>query len=257
MSKNIFDIQNKIVAITGGSGFLGKYIIPALTDAGAIVYNLDIKDYFKNDSLKNYHYIHSDFKNLDSFEIAQNNITDQHKKLDAWINCAYPINEDFGKNLSDTNSKSFRENVDLHLNGYAWTSRNAAEFMKKQGYGSIINFGSIYGMLGPNNKIYQNTPISGMPAEYAIIKGGIINFTRFLAAEYGPSNVRVNTLSPGGFNDGIKHDNQFIENYSQYTPMQRMGNVDEIFGPLIFLISDASSYVQGHNLVVDGGWSII
>lgn len=170
------------------------------------------------------------------------------------INNAYPRTDDWGLKFEDIPPSSWRANVDLHMNGYCLCCQKAAEQMKKQGAGSIINIGSIYGIVGPDFSIYEGTSMT-MPAAYAVIKGGIIQFTRYLASYYGASGVRVNSISPGGVFDG--QDSAFVEKYSAKVPLGRMAEPDDISGAVLFLASDASKYITGHNLVVDGGWSVV
>ena len=126
--------------------------------------------------------------------------------------------------------------------------------MKKQKSGSIINMGSIYGVVGPDFSIYEGTPMT-MPGAYSAIKGGILNFTRYLASYYGKDHVRVNAISPGGIKD--KQPKSFITRYNQKCPLGRMGEVDDIIGALIYLASDASGYMTGQNLCIDGGWTSV
>ena len=108
-------------------------------------------------------------------------------------------------------------------------------------------------MVGPDFSIYRKTDMT-MPAAYSAIKAGIINFTRYAATYYGKYEIRINIISPGGIFDG--QSRSFVKKYEEKTPMHRMGNPGDITGPVIFLASDASLYVTGHNLVVDGGWTI-
>ena len=149
---------------------------------------------------------------------------------------------------------SWRKNVDMHLNGYFICCKNAAEYMKKRKSGSIINFGSIYGILGPQFSVYKGTKMT-VAAPYSAIKGGIINFTRYLASYYGKYNIRVNCVSPGGVYD--KQNKLFIKQYKDRTPLGRMADKEDIIGGALYMASDASKYVTGHNLIIDGGWSII
>ena len=126
--------------------------------------------------------------------------------------------------------------------------------MIKQNYGNIINMGSIYGFAAPRFKIYEGTGMTNT-VEYADIKGVIINLTKYLASYLGKYNIRVNCISPGG-----KYDHQpeaFLKKYSQKVLLEkRMGNVDDLTGALLFLLSDSSKYITGQNIVVDGGWSL-
>ena len=120
--------------------------------------------------------------------------------------------------------------------------------------GSIVQLSSIYGILGQDNFLYKNTEINESLV-YPVIKGAIINSVRSMAAYYGPSNIRINSISPGGVYDG--HSKEFLKKYKSKTPMNRMCKPDEVAHAALFLGSDASSYVTGTNLVVDGGFSII
>ena len=126
--------------------------------------------------------------------------------------------------------------------------------MVKQRKGTIVNIASIYGMVGADQRIYGNTKINS-PVSYAVAKGGIINLTRYLAAYWHKKNIRVNTLTPGGVLDKKYQKQNFIEKYSQKTILGRMANRDEYNGAILFLMSDASSYMTGSNLIIDGGWT--
>jgi len=149
---------------------------------------------------------------------------------------------------------SWRENIDMHLNGYYFSAQKIAECMKKQRLGSIINFSSIYGIVAPDFSLYEDTNMT-MPPAYSAIKGGIVNFTKYLAAYYGKFNIRVNVVSPGGIYDA--QSEKFVHRYNEKTPLGRMTDKNDITGAVTYLASDAASYVTGHNLVVDGGWSVV
>ncbi len=124
--------------------------------------------------------------------------------------------------------------------------------MRSQEFGSIVNISSIYGIVGPDFDVYKGTEMI-MPAAYSAIKGGVINFSRYLSTLYGPHGIRVNCVSPGGvFNN---QNPVFVDQYSQITPLKRMGLSREIAPSVGFLLSDEASYITGHNLVVDGGWT--
>ncbi|MBR50907.1 MAG: hypothetical protein CMD58_00135 [Gammaproteobacteria bacterium] len=127
--------------------------------------------------------------------------------------------------------------------------------------GSIIHLGSIYGVVGQNMNIYEKTDMTEN-ITYATIKGGLTNYTRQMASIYGPFNIRINSISPGGVEGSVagKSDNQNIDfrnNYSKNVPMGRLSTADEIASSAVFLASDASSYVTGINLMIDGGWTAI
>ena len=142
----------------------------------------------------------------------------------------------------------------MHMNSYFISSKLAVDAMLPNKKGSIINISSIYGVVGPDFTVYEGTTMTSSVI-YAAIKGGINNFTRFMASYYGKANIRVNTLSPGGI-----FDNQnpiFVGNFNNKVPMKRMGRPEDIAPGVVYLLSDAASYVTGHNLIIDGGWTAI
>ncbi len=245
----MFALKDKVIVITGGEGLLGKEIILRLKNAGAIVISADIEISSANDEN-----IFLDITKENSINNAIADTVKKFGKIDGWVNNAYPRTKDWGSKLEDIPSESWRRNIDMHLNGYFFCARAALEQMKKQGFGSLINMSSIYGVVAPDFSIYEGTNMT-MPAAYAAIKGGIINLTRYFAAYYGPFNVRVNSVSPGGIFDN--QDKIFVANYIKKTPLRRMGMTGDVASSIHFLLSDDSAYITGHNLVVDGGWSII
>ena len=252
----MFLLKGKTAVVTGGAGLIGKPVSIGLAEAGAKVYIADIdekkglKIEKQNNKVKS---IKLDITDIKSIKNCIKKITEKEKKIDIWVNCAYPHTKDWSDKFEKIKPESWKKNVDMHLNGYFLCCQQIAEQMKKQKNGSIINFSSIYGLVGPDFSIYENTN-STMPAAYSAIKGGIITFTKYLATYYAKKGVRVNAVAPGGIFD--KQPNSFVKKYSEKTPMGRMGKPKEVVGPVMFLASDASSYVTGHVLVVDGGWTI-
>ena len=126
--------------------------------------------------------------------------------------------------------------------------------MKKQSNGVIVNISSIYGIQGSDQRIYGKSRLN-TPSFYALTKGGMVNFTRYLAAYWNRKNIRVNTLTLGGVLDKKLQNKTFIKNYSEKTMIGRMANKEDYDGALLFLCSDASSYMTGSNLIINGGWS--
>ena len=126
--------------------------------------------------------------------------------------------------------------------------------MKGQKYGSIVNIASIYGLVGPDFSIYEGTSMT-MPAAYSAIKGGVINFTRYLASYYGSFDIRVNCVSPGGIFD--KQSSSFVNNYESKVPLRRMGLPEDISPTVTFLLGQEASYITGQNIIIDGGWTAI
>ena len=183
-----------------------------------------------------------------------NFIAKKFGRIDIWVNNAYPRTKDWGDKFEDIKLSSWKKNIDMHLNGYFICCQKVVEYMKKRKSGTIINMASVYGVVGPDFSIYKGTDMT-MPAGYSAIKGAIINFTRYLASYYAKYDIRVNCISPGGVYN--KQPSMFVKRYTDKTPLKRMAEKEDIIGAAIYLASDASKYVTGHNLVVDGGFSII
>jgi NAD(P)-dependent dehydrogenase (short-subunit alcohol dehydrogenase family) len=251
---DLFSLAGKIVMVTGGAGLIGREIVKALHEFGATVYIADLQkdkvaDLIKGNRIK---YIYLDITSEDSIEKAIAGIVKDERRIDIFVNSAYPRTHDWRLKFEDVPFESWKKNVDSQLGGYFCCCQKVAEIMRKQGGGSIINLGSTYGVVAPDFSIYEGTEMT-MPAAYSAIKGGTIAFTRYLATYYAKYNIRANSISPGGIFDNQAPD--FVEKYSRKTPLGRMGNPEDIAGAVVFLASDASSYVSGHNLMVDGGWT--
>lgn len=176
---------------------------------------------------------------------------EQYNEINGFVNVSYPRNKSYGLPFFEVPFQSWRENIDLHLNGYFLSAQKVAHYLKEHG-GSMVLFGSIYGFLGPDFGLYEGTKMTN-PPEYAAIKGGIINLTRYLATCLAQHHIRVNCVSPGGIYD--HQPPAFVERYCKKTPLGRMGAPEDLAGIVLFLLSDASSYITGQNFIVDGGWS--
>jgi len=242
-----FSLKDKRILVTGACGLIGKAIIQSAVEGGAYILAADIRE----GDIEGAECIHldvtdeSDVRNVLKKVLAE--------PLDGLVNCAYPRTKDWGNKFEDVNIDSLGKNIDMQLNSVFLCCQIIAESMKKNKKGSIVNIGSMHGVVAPNFHIYENTGMTS-PAGYSIIKSGIIHFTKYLASYYGSTGVRINCVSPGGIFDN--QDKLFVERYAKLCPMERMGTPEEIAGPVMFLLSDAASYVTGHNLVVDGGWTI-
>jgi len=251
--KKLFSCRERTAVVTGGWGLIGREIVKGLAQYGAKVYVADQNEdaaraLFQN----NIKFICLDITDEQSVCSALKNIVLKSGKIDILVNCAYPRTKDWGAKFENVKFESWKQNVDDHLGGYFLMCKEAARIMKEHGGGSIINLSSIYGVVAPDFSIYEGTEMT-MSAAYAPIKAGIIAMTKYIATYFGGDGIRANTISPGGI-----FDNQapsFVEKYSQKTPMGRMGKPQEIVGAVIFLASDASSFVTGQNILVDGGWT--
>lgn len=252
-----FDLDEKVAIVTGGAGVIGEAISIGLADHGATVVIADIDEQAQNlaaDIGPAVEHKSIDITDPDAVRLLINDVIDQYESIDVLVNAAYPRNENWGQPYEDMTIDDWQTNVDLHLNSYFYTAYQTSLVMKEQEQGgSIINLASIYGVQAPNFNLYNGLSMT-QPVEYAAIKGGIINLTRFMASYLGRNAVRVNTVSPGGIFDD-QHE-KFVERYENRTPLGRMADPEDIVGAVVFLASDAANYITGHNLIVDGGWTI-
>lgn len=254
-----FQLTGKIAVVTGGAGLIGTTICYALAEAGSKVFIAE-NDSKKGKQLCNKmkqegldaEFVKLDITSEESILSAIFEIIQKDSKIDIWINNAYPKTSDWGDKFEDIKVESLRKNVDMHMNGYFICCQKVLEEMKKQKAGVLLNIGSHYGVLGPNFSVYEGTDMT-MPAAYSLIKGGIVNFSRYLASYYAPYNIRVNAVCPGGVFDN--QDSKFVERYNKLTMLGRMANPEEVAGPVLFLCSEASSYITGQVIMVDGGLS--
>ena len=256
-----FVLKEKKAVVAGGVGLIGREIVTALAQAGAFVVIADTDEeggQLLAEDLKKRHfnaaYLGFDITDLENLEHNINTIDDGIGGINIWVNSAYPRTLDWGTKVEELSLQSWRQNIDMQLNSYALACKYAAERMKANG-GSIINMGSVYGIVGGDFTLYEMTTVPPVSMIYSAIKGGVVNLTRYLASYFGSYNIRVNALCPGGVFDN--QDPIFVENYSKKVPMRRMANAEEVASATLFLASDAASYVTGTTLVVDGGWTAI
>ena len=243
-------LENKVIIITGGNGLIGKEIVLRLESEGGICINIDINQQTTSD-LSN---INCDITNFESIDYTIDLIIKKFKKIDGLVNNAYPRTKDWGNKFEEIEFTSWQKNIDWQLNSHFYIMQKVSKYMINKEYGSIVNIASVYGIVGPDFTVYEGTDMT-MPAAYSVIKGGLINFTRYLASYLGPKKIRVNCVSPGGI-----FDNQnpiFIDNYNKKVPMNRMGLPKDISPIVAFLLSDESSYITGQNIAIDGGWTAI
>lgn len=259
--KDIFNLDGRVAVVTGGAGLIGHALAQGLATFGAHTFIADVNadaaekraSELTRKGLK-CSAVEVDILDATSISSVIDKILSKAGALDVWVNSAYPKSRDWGLPFEDVSIESWRNAVDSQMTSYCFCSRAAAEAMRSQKRGSIINLGSTYGMVGPDFSIYEGTALT-MPAAYAAIKGGIINFTRYLASYYAKDGIRFNCISPGGVENN--QATTFVEKYVRKTLLGRMAKPEDIAGAAVFLASDASAYVTGHNLVVDGGWTVI
>ena len=255
-----FSLADRVVLITGGESGYGKQHLAALAEAGAQTY---IASPFMDD-LKRVADEHKalgqdvtplylDLADEDSILAVRDEILERSGRVDVLVNNAVlrPMRE--GEDYKES-AASFSKSMHVNATGLFVITRVIAEVMAKQGSGSIINIGSTYGMVGPDPTNYAGTDMGWWGPDYSFHKGGMLNFTRFVASYYGSSGVRCNCISPGGlFTDPLPK--RFVKQYSDHTCLGRMANSTDLKGVVVFLASDASSYITGANIPVDGGYT--
>ncbi len=257
-----FDLGGKIAIVSGGAGLFGKSIVSALAEAGAhvIVASRDEKKCTSYASELNRLGLSAQGKYLDlssedSIKQLTNEINTEHKKIDILINNA--VSREGFKNLDVITRQEWENAQRINSTGLMLITQSVLHFMCERRSGAIVNIGSIQGVVGPNFPVYGDTGMTS-PVNYTYDKWGMVGFTKWIANYYGKFNIRANCISPGGYGPGIANsigDNEFVSNYKRLTPLGRFADDEDIKGPVVFLSSDASGYVTGQNLLVDGGWT--
>jgi NAD(P)-dependent dehydrogenase (short-subunit alcohol dehydrogenase family) len=271
--KDLISVKDKVVLVTGGFGLIGKEISHSFMSEGAKVVLADINgnaisaiqaEFAAKYDAANFLVHVLDITSDDSIAACMAAIVAKFGKLDVLINNA-AIDAKFDKQgTSAVNASRFenypiellRKSVEVNLTGTVLMTQHACRQMLTQGYGNIINVASTYSMVAPNQQLYDfgdGAEIKFKPIDYIASKSFIPNYTRYLATFYAKDNIRCNAIVPHGiFND---HEEKFLKNFSKMSPLGRMCNREELNGPFVFLASDASSYMTGSVLSVDGGWT--
>ena len=258
--KNLFSLNGKIAVVTGGAGFLGSAMTEGLLEFGATVVVVDVVNKKPEDIVRNgksYMSLHSivcDVSKTESIKDMFKKVKELYGKIDILINCAY-YGAGYGK--SGTVDKMSDEDWSIGIDGAAGVTfrctREVLPYFEENGGGNIINIGSMYGMVSPDPSIYGDSG-NNNPANYGAGKAAVLQFTRYCAAHLADRNIRVNSISPGPFtNAEAEKDTEFMKNLNSKTMMGRPGRPRELVGAVILLASDASSYMTGSNIVIDGG----
>ena len=267
-----FDLKDRVAVVTGGVGLLGAEFCKTLAEAGASVAVVDLNgDAAKKvaDALTKDGYrakaIQANITKPDSVKAMAASVLSDFGRLDVLVNSA-ALDPKFDPDAAakgiapgafeDYPLEQWNAAMNVNLTGMFLVTQACVKPMIAQGKkGSIINICSTYGLNGPDQRIYikDGKRVAFKPVYYTVTKAGVMGFTKYLAAYYAESEIRVNALTPGGvFNN---HEDYFVKNYSAKTILGRMAKKDEMNGALLFLASDASSYMTGNNVIVDGGWT--
>lgn len=272
-----FDLSNKVAVVTGGAGLLGAGFCQTLAEASAHVVVADINgaaaEKLSNELnaswpaselklKKSVLGVAVDVTSPDSVGSLVTATLEAFGRLDILVNSA-ALDPKFDPQHSGKHSNAFEnypleawnQALEVNLTGMFLCCQAAVQPMLDQGGGTIVNICSMYGLVGPDQRLYQRKghPPQYKPVYYSVTKAGVIGLTKYLATYYAGKNIRVNALTPGGVYDG--HDQEFIQAYAARAVLGRMAQKEEMNAALLFLASSASSYMTGANLVVDGGWT--
>lgn len=257
-------LDGRVAIVTGGAGNLGSHICETLAELGARVVIIDNNE---RECINLSNRLHEEY-GVDPLLIVTDlakealvkaipgKVLEKFDSIDILVNCAALVGtsllEGWITPFSQQSADTWRKALEINLTVPFILTQACSEALKKSGHGSVINIGSIYGIIGPDMRIYEETNM-GNPAAYAASKGGLLQLTRWLATVMAP-DIRVNAITPGG----VWHNQPepFFSKYTYRTPLGRMATAEDIKGAVAYLASDMSSYVTGHNLVLDGGYSI-
>ena len=267
-----FDLKDRVAIVTGGAGLLGVEFCKTLAEAGASVAVVDlnieaakkIADALTKDGYRVKGF-GTDIAKPDSVKQLVASVLSDFGRLDVLVNSA-ALDPKFDPdaaskgiapgNFEDYPLDQWNAALNVNLTGMFLITQACVKPMIERGKkGSIINICSTYGLNGPDQRIYikDGKRVAFKPVYYTVTKAGVLGFTKYLAAYYANTEIRVNALTPGGVYNN--HEEYFVKNYSAKTILGRMARKDEMNGALLFLASDASSYMTGNNVIVDGGWT--
>ncbi len=255
--QQLFDLTGRVALVTGGAGLYGRPICRALAEAGAhlVLASRQVAACRRfADELAEEGFAASahelDLASEASVQRCCEEVLANRDRIDVLVNNAVHRR---GADLAATTAADWEETSRVNSLGLFLVTKAVSAQMSLQGSGSIVNISSIYGVVGPDFSLYSGTEMT-MPAFYAFDKGGMVSFTRYLACRLAPCNVRVNCISPGGLQDGSQPAS-FVTAYESRVPLGRLARTEDVKGAVLFLASDASAYVTGVNLMVDGGWT--
>ena len=258
--RDLFSLKDRVALVTGGAGRYGRQICQALAESGATVTvasrNYDRCAEFADELSSQGHDADALPLNLleeESVSSVAEQIQSRYGRLDILFNNAVMVK---AEPLEEHSDADWTQAVAQNSVALYRACRVFGSAMAKQGAGSIVNIASIYGVVSPDFRIYEGHAEITNPPSYGFVKAGMIQLTRYLAVYFAPHSVRVNCISPGGlFSPSMPAP--FVEKYTERTPMRHMAGSNDLKGAAVFLASDASAYVTGQNLIVDGGYTAL
>lgn len=271
-TSGMFDISNRVAIVTGGAGLLGTEFARTLAEAGAAVVIADQNAEAAHLTAETVRSggahclaVPTDITAPNSVQAMVKTTLQAFGQVDILVNSAamdpkfdpqaLVAGQAAAGSFENYPLEAWNQALAVNLTGMFLCCQAAVQPMLAQGSGVIVNLCSMYGLVGPDQRLYQrqDQPTQYKPVYYSVTKAGVLGLTRYLATYYAGKNIRVNALTPGGVYNG--HDPEFVQAYSARAVLGRMAEKDEMNGALLFLVSEASSYMTGANLVVDGGWT--
>lgn len=262
-------LQDKVIVVTGGAGLIGKGFIESIVQHGGIGVIADISLEAANAAKESIcsklaashpnagdriFCLTLDITSKQSLQDALQTLHKQYGRIDALVNNAYPRTPMWGKkNFFEVEFEDFCANMNMQMGGYLLSSQQFAKYFKTQGYGNIVSMSSIQGVYAPKFDTYEGTQMDS-PIEYSIIKAGVCHMTRYMAKYLANTGIRANAIAPGGILD--RQPQSFLERYKAHCTSKGMLDPEDLSGTLIFLLSDASRYMNGQILIVDDGWGL-
>jgi len=258
-------LNGSVVLVVGGAGLLGQQFCAAVAEANGVAIVADINAVAAKEVAAEIEAtvpggaigVQVDISSKQSMLDVIATVTNKYGRLHALVNSAYPKSVNYGKDLEAVSGSEFCENVSLHLGGYFLASQQLCCYfktLKGEGYvGNIVNIASVYAKMPPRFDIYAGTSMT-MPVEYAAIKAGIVQLTRYFAQYYKSTGIRVNCISPGGILNG--QPVSFQDRYNAFAGKKGLLDSVDLRGTLLYLLSDASQFLTGQDIVVDDGWSL-
>jgi len=265
-----YNLNGRVAIVTGGAGLLGRGYCQILAAAGANVVIADVAEQtaealartISNDTGADACGIHTDVSNPESVGYLIEQVMNRFGRIDILVNNA-ALDPKFDADHAGEHSNRFenfpfsawQDALGVNVTGMFLCAQAVSVPMLEAKRGVIINISSTYGLVGPDQRLYQREGQAPQfkPVTYTVAKAAVLGLTRYLATYFANTGIRVNTLTPGGVFAG--HDEEFVQRYSAKTVLGRMADADEMSSALLFLASDASSYMTGANLVIDGGWT--
>lgn len=263
---DLLDLTGRVAVVTGGPGKLGSQMCDALAEAGANVVVAartyeDCEE--KADELSERHNeamaVSVDVTDEEAVEEMVEQVVERFGKIDVLVNNAYSASG-YGVPFEELTREEWAETLEGVLTQTFFCSQKALPAIRESDAGTIINVGSHYGVVAPDHRVYGDSDINNPPT-YGSAKAGVIQFSRWLASYLASEGIRVNSISPGGFyseemSDVEDYEEVFVPNYEYRTPLGRMGDDTDMKGIVVYLSSDASKWMTGQNIVLDGGWTV-